>query len=304
MPRSQLGSTAPGGLKRQLSPIAQESTHPSKKTSRPPAKRAKPASAAPQPTRITQNVTPSMPTSPAKVATPSDLTTESGEKIQPGIQSTIVPQPSVPQESFSGNFDLYGMRLPFLAKVYLPQGATTPNYSALYDKILTFQAKPDYSARCFLAPHDTSSAPPHGRFEDVTMADPFSEEPFDITLEDITYKESLTFTSTERLSFHAPEHSTPGPGLVRDTRLSSESDCGIQSAEGVFKIKRVWATEEDGAVKELFEGFFSFNVSYSGLYRRKGHGNGEKYEFAFWGVRAMKDSTGKEIGLGPTELTW
>ena len=50
---------------------------------------------------------------------------------------------------------------------------------------------------------------------------------------------------------------------------------------------------------KLFEGFVSFNVSYSGLYKRKGHGNGEKIKFAFWGVRAPRDKAGKEIGLCP-----
>ncbi|KIJ63448.1 hypothetical protein HYDPIDRAFT_55027, partial [Hydnomerulius pinastri MD-312] len=80
--------------------------------------------------------------------------------------------------------------------------------------------------------------------------------------------------------------------------------CGIKSARGVFKIKRVWAKVGDGSTKELFEGFFSFSVSYDSMYKKAGHGNGAKYKFAFWGVRAMKDNTGKEIGLGQRKALW
>ncbi|KAI9570721.1 hypothetical protein HD554DRAFT_2214942 [Boletus coccyginus] len=195
------------------------------------------------------------------------------------------------------------MYLPVLAKLCLPQGATAPNYSAVYDRILASQAKHDYTARCFLALQDTSSsAPPHGRFESAIVLDPMAERPFDITLDSFTYKKSLSFTPTERSSFRVPEHSTPGPGLVGHTGLAPA--CGIKSAKGVFKIKRVWTKEQDDTVKELFEGFFSFSVCYDSMYRKAGHGNGAKYKFAFWGVRAMKDNTGKEIGLGPSKIMW
>ncbi|KAG6375768.1 hypothetical protein JVT61DRAFT_2618 [Boletus reticuloceps] len=311
MRRSQPGpsaSTSAGSLKRQLSPEMPVvgSLNPSKQTSRRPTKRTKPTSEASQPTPTMQGTARPMPASPAKVskgrvtATQSDRTTESGEQIRPGIQPVIVPQPIVtqPPPTLSGNFDLYGMYLPFLAKLCLPQGATTPDYSAVYDRILASQARHDYTARCFLAPQNASSfAPPHGRFESATVLDPMAERPFDITLDTFTYKKLLSFTPTERSSFQAPEHSTPGPGLVGHTGLSPV--CGIKSAKGVFKIKRAWTREQDGVVKELFEGFFSFSVCYDSMYRKAGHGNGAKYKFAFWGVRAMKDNTGKEIGLGP-----
>lgn len=253
-----------------------------------------------------------MPTSPAKLpkghvtASTSDRTIETGEQSRPGIlQPVIVPQPAVTPHAptFSGNFDLYGMYLPFLVKLCLPPGATTPDYSAVYDRILASQAKHDYTARCFLAPQDaSSSAPPHGRFESSSVLDPMAERPFDVTLDSFTYKRSLTFTPTERSSFQAPEHSIAGPGLVGHTGLSPA--CGIKSAKGVFKIKRVWAAEQDGSVKELFEGFFSFSVCYDSMYRKAGHGNGAKYKFAFWGVRAMKDNMGREIGLGPRKIMW
>ncbi|KAF8555410.1 hypothetical protein OG21DRAFT_1507698 [Imleria badia] len=104
--------------------------------------------------------------------------------------------------------------------------------------------------------------------------------PFDITLDAITYKKSLTFIPIERSSFQAPEHSTPSPGLVGHTRLSPS--CGIKSTKGLFMIKHVCANEQDGAVKEPFEGFFSFSVCYDSTYRKAGQGNSTKYKLTFW----------------------
>ncbi|KAG1813034.1 hypothetical protein EV424DRAFT_1296894, partial [Suillus variegatus] len=78
--------------------------------------------------------------------------------------------------------------------------------------------------------------------------------------------------------------------------------CGVKNAKGIWKMKRVWIGEGvvgESVKKELFEGYFSFSVSYDQMYRKAGHGSGSTCRFAFWGVRAMKDNTGKEIGLGP-----
>jgi len=127
------------------------------------------------------------------------------------------------------------------------------------------------------------------------------EMPFDITIDSVQRHESLLFTKSELSSFAAPDAIPEGPGISGEMELA-DSHCGIQSASGAFKIKRVWTKpnpDVDGEFAELFEGFVSFDVSYSGLYRRKGHGNGDSVEFAFWGVRARKDKDGKEIGLRP-----
>jgi hypothetical protein len=133
------------------------------------------------------------------------------------------------------------------------------------------------------------------------MEDPMEEMPFDITIDSVRRHESLSFTRTELLSFAAPDAIPEGPGISGEMELA-DSHCGIQSASGVFKIQRVWTKpnpDVDGELVELFEGFLSFNVSYSGLYRRKGHGNGDNKKFAFWGVRARINKDGKEIGLCP-----
>jgi hypothetical protein len=199
---------------------------------------------------------------------------------------------------FIGNLDLYSMHLPFLKTEYLPANSTSPEYDRVYKTILTYQAKNDKTARCYLT-SPTSVDP--SRFSSPLMEDPMDEMPLDITIDFIESHESLSFTTSELSSFAAPSAIPEGPGISGEMQFI-DSHCGIDYASGVFKIKRVWTKpnpDVDGEFVELFEGFVSFNVSYSGLYRRKGHGPGSDIEFAFWGVRARKDDNGKEIGLCP-----
>jgi hypothetical protein len=193
------------------------------------------------------------------------------------------------------------MFLPFLYNVYLPEGISSPQYEALYKTLLRVQAKPDYSARCFLAPPanpaERASATSHtfSRFESLTMIDPMTEMPYDIQISAILAKKTLSFApNTERPSFAHPEASSsaPGPGISAKTSLPHQS-CGINSSKGVFKMKRVWAKITPGGVlQELFEGFFSFSVSFGPLYKKAGHGNGAKYKYAFWAIRASTAGDG------------
>ncbi|KAJ6630423.1 hypothetical protein B0H10DRAFT_1727665, partial [Mycena sp. CBHHK59/15] len=63
--------------------------------------------------------------------------------------------------------------------------------------------------------------------------------------------------------------------------------CGIQAASGVFQMKHAWTGKnKDGEEVQIFEGFLSFNIVHSAMYRHKGHGNGDKHNFAFWAIRA------------------
>ncbi|KAG2088689.1 uncharacterized protein F5147DRAFT_726787 [Suillus discolor] len=246
--------------------------------------------------------------------------------LPPPLPKSLHALNSHPPAIFSGNFDLYGMYLPFLVKAYLPPGSTSPDYAAVYDTILAYQSKHDYTARCFL-----SLSSDTGRAESVSIFDPMMERPFDVLISNLKHRAELTFTSSERASFLAPEHSPVSPGVIGQAGLPPQ--CGVKNAKGIWKMKRVWVGEGvvgecenvgDGTTidcvgeaadsstkanagkkaskavkKELFEGFFSFSVSYDQMYRKAGHGSGSTCRFAFWGVRAMKDNTGKEIGLGP-----
>lgn len=189
------------------------------------------------------------------------------------------------------------MYLPFLSKAFLPPGTSQPQYEKLYDTILTYQAKPDYTARCFIpdAPYLRS-----GVMKSREHNDPMECMPFDIAIEDLKEVDKLPLTAAQKAEFISPSDDlTTGPGVMGNLVLEDDH-CGIQSAGGKFLMKRLWVKEGDaGSRVELFEGFMSFKVSYSGMYRRKGHGSGFDIPFAFWAVRARKGADGKEIGVGP-----
>jgi hypothetical protein len=213
------------------------------------------------------------------------------------------------ESAASGKFDLYAMELPFLASVYLPPGqsASAPRFDALYDKILEYQAKPESTARCVIpaapfasedkgADTDTAEKQKSGRLESAVLEDPMEQAPWDIALVDLQAVPSLVFPLAERKQFATPPQTDCGPGIEGRTALA-ESHCGAQRADGVFRMQRAWSGERAGKPVELWEGYLSFDVVYSGMYSRKGHGNGEKIGFPFWGVRARKNLDGKEIGL-------
>ncbi|PBK64117.1 hypothetical protein ARMSODRAFT_941384 [Armillaria solidipes] len=197
---------------------------------------------------------------------------------------------------FSGKFDLYAMILPFLSKVYLPaNSSSTPQYEELYKTILTYQAKPDFSAQIVLpdAPYTKD-----GVAGSRALRDPMECLPYDLCLKDIKAVNKLSYTEHQKSFFLARDSDMEsGPAVTANTGII-DGGCGIQSARGKFMMKRVWTkANPDGSLIELFEGFFSLMISYSSLYKRKGHGSGDDTEFAFWAVRARKDANGKEIGL-------
>ncbi|KAK7032677.1 hypothetical protein R3P38DRAFT_2699993 [Favolaschia claudopus] len=197
----------------------------------------------------------------------------------------------------SGKFDLYRMELPFLKKVYLPPARTTdaPQFEALYDTIVPLQTKSDFSGRCVI-PSEASKYLLDGRLESVDMQDPMEEMPWEIALTDLEVVDAVVFTEQERYKFLTAPKKNCGKGIQGRTELATDH-CGVDEAEGVFRMQRAWVGERDGKDVEMWEGFLSFNVSHSGMYRRKGHGGGQKSGFPFWAVRARKDDNGDEIGL-------
>lgn len=188
------------------------------------------------------------------------------------------------------------MDLPFLSKVALPKGVSTPQYEALYQTILTYQADNDNTAQFFLAsPADADDA---STLTSPVIEDPMEEAPLDISIHSIKHHVSLSLP-TDPPSIAVVSPVPNNPGVSASTSLE-ESHCGIQSASGVFKLKRVWtkATSGDDFV-ELFAGHFSLNITYGAMYRRKGHGMGQKHNWAFWAVRARTGDDGKEVGPRP-----
>ena len=176
------------------------------------------------------------------------------------------------------------MKLPFLHKVYLPPGSETPNPEELYKTILTYQAKKDNTAQITLPDELTAGA--SGTFKSFVLCDPMEEMPFPIKITDINETE-VKFTSNQLEEFVYISKTAKGLGVAADLELD-EDNCGVSSASGDIKMRPLWSkVDTEGRNMELFEGFFSFDVSYSGMYRRKGHGSGRNVEMAFWAVRGV-----------------
>ncbi|KAJ7779236.1 hypothetical protein B0H16DRAFT_1502007 [Mycena metata] len=195
--------------------------------------------------------------------------------------------------ALAGKFDLYMMDLQFLSEPYLAAGKSEPQFAKLYDAIQKVQTKSDYTARCIIPAAPFAK---DGQLQDRGSRDPMECMPFDIDITSLELVDKLSFSAAENLKFLTPPKT--GPGITGRTKLADESHCGIQSAGGVFRMKHAWTGKGvDGADVEIFEGYFSFRVAYSGLYRRKGHGSGGERAFAFWAVRARRNAAGEEIGL-------
>ncbi|KAJ6520460.1 hypothetical protein C8R45DRAFT_1120919 [Mycena sanguinolenta] len=216
------------------------------------------------------------------------------KEAAPVANSSKATTNASPPVSLSGKFDLYAMGLPFLAKVYLPQGESEPQFVALYKKILEYQAKPDSTARCLLP--DPKVSLMDGRLRSAVFEDPMEGMPWDIAIQDLEHVDVVNFTAAETAKFPTAPRRTPG--VSGRTALEDEGHCGVQSASGVFRMQLAYTGKDDaGNEVNIFEGYLSFDVSHSGLYRRKGHGSGDKIGFPFWAVRARRDAAGKEIGL-------
>lgn len=65
------------------------------------------------------------------------------------------------------------------------------------------------------------------------------------------------------------------------------SSCGYsvpESAEGVFKLRKIWQEVWGDADQELYEGFWSVEVVYGSALEKRGHEWGKEYEARFWAI--------------------
>ena len=179
-----------------------------------------------------------------------------------------------------GTFDLYGMPLPFLNEVYSPSGSAAVFPENLYNEILTYQAKNDRTAE-LTVPGGFSSGK-DGKFKSFIFCDPMEDMPFDIVVTDIQQVTKLKVKS----DYGRPADAWDGPGLKAKMEID-DGGCGIASSSGNISMRPLWRkVDKDGKVMELYEGTFTFKVTYSSLYSRKGHGRGQNQTLAFWGIRA------------------
>ena len=202
-----------------------------------------------------------------------------------GLSKTAKPADA---PSFHGAFDLYAMELPFLNSVFTP----ARDYPELLEDIRTYQAKPDNSARVYL-PEDLSEP---GRMQSGAIIDPLEGMPFELALDSLALKKSLSFTARESREAYFSEPPTAPAGITGTIDLENDH-CGISSTSGSFKMRRAWI--DSNGKDEVFEGYASVNIVYLGMYRRHSSENACKVSFAFWAIRARVGEDGKEIGLKP-----
>jgi hypothetical protein len=106
--------------------------------------------------------------------------------------------------------------------------------------------------------------------------------PFDIVVTGIQQVNKLKVKS----DYGRPADAWDGPGLKAEMEID-DGGCGIASSSGSISMHPLWRkVDNDGKVMELYEGTFTFKVTYSSLYSRKGHGRGQSQTLPFWGIRA------------------
>lgn len=177
------------------------------------------------------------------------------------------------------------MESPLLSELSLQKGASISQYEDLYNMILMHQAKGDNTAQFFLAsPTDRDAS----YLSSPAIKDPEIGDRFEIAISSFKHRASLSL----------PSDKLPGsPGVSATTSLM-DNRCGIRSASGVFKLKRVWTKSvSPNDFTELFAGYFTFNLSYGAMY--KPLWTRQKYKWGFWAVRARTGDDGKEVGLEP-----
>lgn len=201
------------------------------------------------------------------------------------------PPPIALSARFFGKFDLYSMKLPFLRKKYLPEDVEKPAFEELYDEVLVYQAKPDFSL-CIALKEGPGAAASKGIFSCSQIANPMSDEELEPIYILNGATKDVAFSGTE-----AAHSSTVGKGPRYTAKLDLDTGatgCGMMnSGTGTFKMRKVW---EDGD-KELFEGYWTIKLKYAPTLKRKGFGSGGNGEGAFWAVRARRDTSGDEIGI-------
>ncbi|KAG2134495.1 hypothetical protein DEU56DRAFT_981376 [Suillus clintonianus] len=77
----------------------------------------------------------------------------------------------------------------------------------------------------------------------LTSPSTTTPRPFDVLLCNLKHRAELTFTSSERASFLAPDHSPMSLGIIGQADIPQ---CGVNNAKGIWKMKRVWVGEGEG----------------------------------------------------------
>jgi hypothetical protein len=221
--------------------------------------------------------------------------------IPPSPSSEAEPQTftALPfQSPLTGKFDLYSTTLSLLRCEYLPEGATAPDFRAVFNTILFFQKKPEFTLQCALRPDPTTpeSSKSVGRLKFSAIKSPFTRE----VLESIHIIQGETKNDVSFDTSESGHPSTVGKGIGYEAQLAIDANAHecilgeITSGTGTIKMRKVW--EEAPGGRELFEGYWTFTLVYGPMMRRFGSGADKSFGSPFWALRALKRQ-GEEMGI-------
>ncbi|KAF8870465.1 hypothetical protein CPB85DRAFT_1261637 [Mucidula mucida] len=186
---------------------------------------------------------------------------ENATKINAEIKVAEEEPDSIEDTKLYGKYDLYAKHLPFLQ---FKKGGS-PDFERLLEAMKRLQAKPDYSARVAIP---IFHATKDGAFEPRGFRDPMSDEQYEVALEGIKLIEKKE------------------PVLEASMSITN-GGCIVASSSGAISMHRCWAKPgADVGSDEIFS-----------ICIRKHRDKIPDIESGYWGIRARKDVSGKEIGL-------
>jgi hypothetical protein len=177
-----------------------------------------------------------------------------------------------------GKFDLYPTNIPVYISAYRPTRALTTHPEYLYLTILTHHPSINKIGSVNIPEQYIGG---RGTFKSRLVSD--VDGTLDIAVDklkhmahvELPYKPISTWLGPSVEARLTLEHAVGGGGV-----------CGVKYALGGFKMRPLWKKlGEDGRLKELFEGSFSFEMGYENWMKKKGYEDVFQPGFTFWAVR-------------------
>ncbi|KAI0313281.1 hypothetical protein OF83DRAFT_1294438 [Amylostereum chailletii] len=316
IPRAQAAGKAPAKRARSPTPSSDEEEEPV------PKKKSKVAPKVP-----VRKAAPKAPKKPVKKALPKFVPVytsdeDDGEVEAEASDSARSEHPNEAELGppvYEGTFDIYAASFDKkkVLKVYLPRYSGIPSPAELYEDLIRRQEENQCTGRVnlpscksgldgiFKGNHidEEADKPEEGYSGTLAAVNIYNMDPWKLEKPEMDVCESpFGLDSYEEWDTRA------GPG-VNAVLEYPERDCGVNSGRGYLRMRRLWARESNGELKEVFEGYFNFGIELSQMSRHRFYmGKGKdhngpdlSYTFAFWAIRARKGADGKEISVDNME---
>jgi len=184
-----------------------------------------------------------------------------------------------------GKFDLYPTNIPVYISAYRPMTALTTQPEYLYLTILTHHPDTNKVGSVNIPEQYVEGK---GAFKSRLVSN--IDEVLDIELDKLNHMAYVELPYNPHGGL--PKSTWLGPSI--EARLTLQHAigghgagvCGVKYASGRFKMRPLWKkVSDDGRLKELFEGSFSFELGYENWMKKKGYEDIFQPEFAFWAMR-------------------